>query len=113
MTRIANVFANAIFGALAVIFFSNALQSDLKNITIPLQIKQTVIAQAVNLGDAKIPEHINGKFKPLIEKSYHQSFIAAYKKIMQLSSLLAFLGALMSFLFIKNKSIKKNNRNIV
>ena len=113
MTRIANVFANAIFGALAVIFFSNALQSDLKNIIIPSQIKQTVIAQAVNLGDAKIPEHINGKFKPLIEKSYHESFIAAYKKIMQLSSLLAFLGALMSFLFIKNKSIKKINRNIV
>ena len=108
MTRIANVFANAIFGALAVIFFSNALQSDIKNITIPSQIKQTVIAQAVNLGDAKIPEHINSNIKSMIEKSYHESFIASYKKIMQLSSLLAFLGALMSFLFIKNKSILKN-----
>ncbi len=108
MTRIANVFANAIFGALAVIFFSNALQSDIKNIQLPSQLKQAVIAQAVNLGDAKIPEHINSNFKPLIEKSYHKSFIASYKNIMQLSSLLAFLGALMSFLFIKNNAVKQN-----
>lgn len=67
MTRIANVFANAIFGALAVIFFSDTLQSDLKNILIPSQIKQAFTAQAVNLSDAKIPAGVNGNIKLIIQ----------------------------------------------
>jgi EmrB/QacA subfamily drug resistance transporter len=108
MTRIANVFANAIFGALAVIFFSNALQSGIKNIQLPSQLKQAVIAQAVNLGNARVPGNLSSNIKSLIEKSYHESFIASYKNIMRLSSLLAFLGALMSFFFIKNAALKKN-----
>ena len=107
ITRISNVFANAIFGALAVIFFSQALQSGIKNIQLPTQLKQTVIAQAVNLGNAKLPANINDNSKLLIEKSYHESFISAYRKIMQLCAMLAFLGALMSFLFIKNSAVKK------
>src|ERR1700709_1610247 len=46
LTRIANVFANAIFGALAVLFFSGALQSEINNIPIVTKEKQEVMAQA-------------------------------------------------------------------
>jgi len=106
MTRIANVFANAVFGALAVLFFSHALQTEIKNIVLPTQIKQKIVEQAINLGNAKVPPEINGNNKLLIENFYHQSFITAYKNIMRLSSLLGFLGALMSFFFIKNTAIK-------
>ncbi|MBV9960648.1 MAG: MFS transporter [Parafilimonas sp.] len=108
MTRIANVFANAVFGALAVLFFSNALQSQIKDIQLPNEVKQKVIQQAANFGNAKIPSEINSVDKLSIENIYHQSFIVAYKNIMRLSALLAFLGALMSMLFI-NIPVKKHN----
>ena len=102
MTRISNVFANAIFGALAVLLFTGALTNKLKALSIDPKCKQAVIAQAVNLGDAKIPAGIIGHDRALIEQSYHAGFISTYAAIMRLSAGLAFLGALMSLLFVKN-----------
>lgn len=103
MTRISNVFANAIFGALAVLFFSNALQKDLQKTSFSIDTKQSITAQAINLGDAKPPANIDSNKKPEVEKLYRQGFISSYGKIMQLASGLAFTGALMSLLFIKDK----------
>jgi EmrB/QacA subfamily drug resistance transporter len=108
VTRIANVFANAIFGALAVLFFSGALQNQFDHIRLNQKEQQTVMAQATNLGNAKVPEGFNDTNKVVIEKAYHQSFIAAYSTIMRISGALAFLGALIAFIFIKNSVLKKN-----
>lgn len=108
ITRIANVFANAIFGALAVLFFSNALQKEIKDFPIAANTKQMIVAQTVNLGNAKVPSAINNNDKALVEKGYRDGFITAYQKIMRISAGLAFAGALMSFLFIKNSAVKKD-----
>ncbi|MBB6125945.1 MFS transporter [Mucilaginibacter lappiensis] len=107
LSRIANVFANAILGALAVLFFTGALQQDIQNIPLNEKQKQTVMAQATNLGDAKVPADFNTHNQQIIKKLYHSGFISVYARVMQLSALLAFLGALMSFLFIKNSMVKK------
>jgi len=107
LTRIANVFANAIFGALAVLFFAGALQDEIKNIPLNVKEKQEVSAQAVNLGNAKVPASINSKDKMTIEKYYHESFIHAYTNIMRISAGLGFLGALMAFAFVRNSAVKK------
>ncbi|MEN0053105.1 MAG: MFS transporter [Mucilaginibacter sp.] len=109
VTRIANVFANAILGALAVLFFTGALQHQIKEVSLNTQQKQMVMAQAVNLGDAKIPPSFDSSTQAAIKKLYHQSFIDVYAKVMRLSAALAFLGALMSFLFVNNYTIKKSN----
>jgi MFS family permease len=108
LTRIANVFANAILGALAVLFFTGALQRQIEQIPLNTKQKQTVMAQATNLGDAKVPHGFNTSEQATIKKLYHNSFIDVYAKVMQLSAALAFLGALMSFLFIRNSTIQKN-----
>ncbi len=107
MTRISSVFANAIFGTLAVLFFTGALQEQIKNINLDTTTKQSVMAEAVNLGNAKIPSNIGPKDKPIIERSYHESFILAYSNVMKISAGLGFLGALMGFLFIRNQAVKK------
>lgn len=100
MTRIANVFANAIFGALAVLFFSGALQQELKTIKLNPQQQEVVIKQANNLGNAKVPGAILPDKRSMIEKAYHQGFINAYGKIMRIAACLGFLGALMALVFI-------------
>jgi len=98
MTRIANVFANAIFGALAVLFFSGALQK-----TLPPDVKNNsaVLVQAANLGNAKPPASASPNDKPRIEYAYRTGFIYAYQQIMRCAAALAFTGAAMALLFIR------------
>ncbi|SEN89072.1 drug resistance transporter, EmrB/QacA subfamily [Mucilaginibacter gossypiicola] len=107
MTRIANVFANAIFGALAVLFFSGAMQGELKKLTLNEKDRKAVIEQSANLGNAKVPAGINEPDKKAIETAYHNGFISAYGNIMRICAGLGFLGALMSVIFIRNNAIKK------
>lgn len=110
MSRISGVFANAIFGALAVLFFSGALQNKIDTLPLNQQQKQTVMAQVVDLGNARVPAGINAEYKPMIQKNYREGFIAAYAKIMRISGGLGFLGALMSVVFIRNKAVKKDDK---
>ncbi|HXS36074.1 MAG TPA: hypothetical protein VN721_05200, partial [Flavipsychrobacter sp.] len=107
LTRISNVFANAIFGALAGLFFTAALQKQLDKLSFAQNEKETIMMQAVNLGNAKVPATIPVNQRPQIEQYFHESFINAYGRIMLISSALCFIGALMSVLFIKNSAIKK------
>ncbi|HWK03273.1 MAG TPA: MFS transporter [Puia sp.] len=106
VTRISNVFANAIFGALAVLFFSGALQERLDSSPLSGQEKAVVMAEAANLGNAKAPESVPAATKTLVEKSYHESFIEAYAKILRISAGLAFLGAVMTMFFLKRRVLK-------
>lgn len=101
MSRISGVFANAIFGALAVLFFAGALQTRLTAIPLGADEKQAIMAQVANLGNAHVPPNIAVRDKVLIETAYHQTFIAAYGKIMRISACLGFLGALMAAVFIR------------
>ncbi len=107
ISRIANVFAYAIFGALAVLFFSTSLSQQLNNLPVNTSQRNEIMTQAVNLGNAKPPANIADAHKSLVEQFYHESFIAAYSIILKLSAGLAFLAALMPVIFIHNQAVKK------
>ncbi|RYY34322.1 MAG: DHA2 family efflux MFS transporter permease subunit [Sphingobacteriaceae bacterium] len=110
ISRVSNVFANAIFGALAVLFFAGALQMNLDKSVIKPKQKEAIVAQAANLGNAKVPEEISAQQKEYVKHFYKESFIDAYADIMRFSAGLAFLGAFMSFIFIKNHEVKKGKQ---
>jgi EmrB/QacA subfamily drug resistance transporter len=103
MTRISNVFANAIFGALAVLFFAGALQQEIKPLKLDAKGTQFMMQQANNLGNAQIPQGTDAQHKADLDKAFHNSFINAYGKIMKISAGLGFLGAMMAVLFIRKK----------
>ena len=107
LSRISNVFANAVFGALAVFFFSTSLYGQISGLHLNGDQTKNVTAQAVNLGNAKVPQGLTGTAHQLIENAYRSSFISAYQQILHISAVLAFLGALMGFLFIRNSAVKK------
>ncbi|WP_159476293.1 MFS transporter [Dyadobacter sp. 3J3] len=111
MTRIANVFANAIFGALAVLFFSGALADQLENSSFNSSQKTEILKEAANLGNAKVPTNIEKSQRAVVVNAYHKSFIHAYAIIMRISAGLGFLGGLMAVLFIKSlkKGAEKEN----
>ncbi len=107
LTRISNVFANAIFGALAVLLFAGALQDQLQSIPLDPSVKQSVVNEASNLGNAAVPKGVDVKYVKVICAGYRESFIHAYSGIMKISAGLGFLGALMTVIFIRNKTLKK------
>jgi len=101
VSRIAGVFANAVFGALAILFFSGALQDQLKQAPLSNQNQQLVMSQVPNLGNAKVPMALRQHDRQLVKQIYHAGFIAAYARIMRIATGLCFLGALMAYFFIK------------
>jgi hypothetical protein len=84
-----------------------ALQTEIKTLPLNVKEKKEVMAQAADLGNAKVPASVGFNEKAAVESSYHSGFIYAYKNILQISAALGFLGALMSFLFIKDSVVKK------
>ncbi len=106
VSRIAGVFTNAVFGTMAVLFFSGALQRQIAPLPLNPAQKQAVMAQAVNMGDAHVPQNIEPKDKAAIVKTYHNSFIAMYSIILKISAALGFAGALMAFIFIRGRGSK-------
>lgn len=100
ITRIANVFANAIFGALAVLIFSGSLTHQIKDLPLRPADKIAVVKEAANLGNAQPPTHLTKANQLAVEKAYHTGFIHAYAIVMRISAVLGFLGAFMAVLFI-------------
>ncbi|MDP9077714.1 MAG: MFS transporter [Bacteroidota bacterium] len=101
ITRIANVFAYAILGALAVIIFSGELTKTIEHIPLSAIEKVQVLAQAGNLGNAKVPDAIHSPVSGQVIRAYHASFIRAFMFIIRLSASLAFVGAFFAYLLIK------------
>jgi EmrB/QacA subfamily drug resistance transporter len=106
VSRIASVFANAIFGTLAILFFSGSLQK-----TLPKNLKDNslIIQQAANLGNAKPPASITGNDRKKVTDAYRSAFIDAYGKLMRCAAALAFLGSAMAIFFISPKSTPHRN----
>lgn len=102
ISRIANVFANAIIGALALLFFSGFLNTRMKQVSLKKEAKIEVVAQATNLGDAKVPATITGENRIKIARDYKEGFITVYVKVMRICAMLAALSALLAFLFIRD-----------
>ena len=109
ITRISNVFSNAIIGALAILFFTGYLNNAVREIPLKKESRIQVIAQAANLGNAKVPALVDNENRLKVEQVFKEGFISAYVKVMRICAALAGLGAFMAFLFIKNESLKKEN----
>lgn len=101
ITRIAGVFAVAVFGALAVVFFSESVQPSLQSLSLTAAQKSAIMAQTANLGNAAVPDGLPRHQQIQITHIYHQHFIQTYGKIMAMCGLLGWLGSIMAWIFIK------------
>jgi EmrB/QacA subfamily drug resistance transporter len=102
VSRVSNVFANAIFGALAVVLFTGALHQRLDGMaSMPQPTRQEVIAQASNLGDAKVPPAVSGDERAVVTKAYRDGFIDAYQQVVKIAAGLAFAAAVVGLIFVR------------
>jgi len=107
ISRVSNVLANAIFGSLALVLFTSALESQLVDSRFSQREKSEILAQAANLGNAKVPLIIEAKNRAQVSRDFHESFIASYQNIMMLASGLCFAGSLVAVFFVRNKDLSK------
>jgi EmrB/QacA subfamily drug resistance transporter len=103
LSRVANVFANAIFGALAVLLFSAALQQRIDGLPIGAEERQAVMAQAADLGNARVPVTVEAAARPGVAKAYREAFISVYAIILRISAVLAFVGAFLASVFVRSR----------
>ncbi len=103
LSRVANVFANAVLGAVAVLLFTGMLERRLTDMGLPRAVEQAVVGQAVNLGNAKPPADVTAADKPAIAAIYRTGFIQSYQRIMRIAAVLAFTGSLMGVIFVKKR----------
>ncbi|RYZ24296.1 MAG: MFS transporter, partial [Sphingobacteriales bacterium] len=107
ISRVSGVLANAIFGSLALLFFTNSLTGRLQESRFSQPEKVAISAQAVNLGNAKVPVQIP-RHKQLEAKQYFDnSFINSYQNIMALAAGLCFTGSLVSIAFIRRRELDR------
>lgn len=112
ISRISNVFTNAIVGALAILFFTGYLSREVNHVSLNGIAKMQVIQQATNLGDAKVPSDVPDENKKEIAQLYKEGFINTYTRVMQISAVLAFTGAMMAFLFIGKPNLENKGDNV-
>jgi hypothetical protein len=109
ISRISNVFTNAIVGALAILLFTGYLSNEVTHISLTENVKTRVIQQAANLGDAKVPTDVSEENKKEVAHLYKEGFIKTYTQVMHISAALAFAGALMTIIFVSDKKNKNND----
>ncbi len=102
MTRTASVFANAIVGALAIVFFTQALTLTVEDMSLTSEAYEAVLAQAIDLGDAQVPEVVATENRSEIKQAFRTSFVTTFRWIMWISAGLAFLSAIAAFFLIEN-----------
>ncbi|TDW95815.1 MFS transporter [Dinghuibacter silviterrae] len=100
LTRVANVFANAILGSLAVLLFTASIGHRLDNLGLDAGLHRQALAQAVELGNAKVPADA-GAMAGAIQKVYRDGFIDVYQRIMRIAATFAWGAALLAFLTIR------------
>ena len=113
VSRISNVFTNAIIGALAILFFTGYLVKEVNYIPLKETTKVQVIQQAANLGDAKVPLDVSSENKKKVAHLYKEGFIKTYTMVMQISAAMAFIAALIAFLSISDRNIKNKANQIL
>jgi EmrB/QacA subfamily drug resistance transporter len=112
LSRVASVFANAVFGALAVILFAGVVGRKVDGLGLDARDRREVMAETAKLGDAKVPEEVrtwtsgaDGGVAAEVEVAYQEGFIEVYQVILRITAGLAFGGALMAFFFVKTARV--------
>ena len=103
MTRTASVFANAIVGALAIVFFSQSLSQQIADLPLSPELHQAIMIQAIDLGNAQVPDGVAEENRSVVEQAFRDSFVITFRRVMWISAGLALLSAVAAFFLIENR----------
>lgn len=104
VSRIAGIFANAAFGALALVLFTRLIREKLAVWDFNSVQKSKIMAEAVNLGNAHVPENVFRAEQAIqIRQLYHHSFLESYQSILMICSFMCFAASLIAYFTLQKK----------
>jgi len=103
VSRTAGLIAIAVFGIIVLAVFSSSLASHLTAVSVPAGIHQSIIEQQNKLVGIEIPTGVSAATHTAVQRAIAESFIASFRVIMLLSSVLAVCSSLCSLLLIEGK----------
>lgn len=103
VSRTAGVLAVAIFSALAVGIFSNALVSAAAPLNLDAASLDALQAQAPRLADAAVPESVPTVLQGAADLAIRGAFVEVFRVVAWGSALLAWLGALAALIFVRDR----------
>lgn len=113
LSRVAGVFANAVFGAMAVLLFVGIVGRKIDGLGLDARDRREVMAETAKLGDAKVPENVkewasgvDGGVAAEVERAYKDGFIQVYRVILRASAGMAFIAALIAAFFVRKTRVE-------
>jgi EmrB/QacA subfamily drug resistance transporter len=101
VTRSAQVLALAILGAVAIVTFTNTLQTH--SISLPLTASQrtALMASASKLGETPSPPGLNHQAAAQVTTAVHESFVSTFRLLTLIAAGMALLSAALAWLLIE------------
>ncbi|HTY82370.1 MAG TPA: MFS transporter [Dehalococcoidales bacterium] len=107
ISRIAGLLAVAILGAMVVTLFHTRLAADLPQSGLTSTQQQAILEQAPKLGGIIIPDNFTPPARQAASDAIRSAFVFGFRRAMAVCAALAFGGALVSAILIRN-----NTKNI-
>lgn len=102
ISRIGGVLAIAIFGAVMLIVFQNALGARLQPLDLPAGVESTMLERARDLGNTQPPESLPGLMAEQVGEAIDLAFVSAYRVVAFVSAGLAVISALLAYLLVED-----------
>jgi MFS family permease len=108
VSRIAGIFSNAAFGALALLLFTNLVVQQLEKSDFREIQKAEIVSETVNLGNAQVPDNtFNPEQKKQIKQFYRNAFLDAYQTILIVCTAMCFTSALIAYFMVDKKKVEE------
>ncbi len=101
VARIAGLMAVALLGAIVLALFGGKLQQVVDRSSLKQVEKQQILQQKDNLGGISIPNTFSKIGKQVAQHAVEDSFVYSFRWAMGINAALAFLSAIVSFIFIR------------
>ncbi len=105
VSRIAALLAIALLGAIMSTTFSNHLIKNISHSSLSAKEQQQVIEQKNKLGSIAIPASFDLTTRMTAQDAIDNAFLYAFRMVIGICALLAFISAVLSFFLIHNKKV--------
>jgi MFS family permease len=110
VTRSSQALVTALFGGLALILFSGALNVNLAQTDLPADDIAAIESSAHDLAETAIPEDLTPAQSDAAQMAVRESFVAMFQTILRLAAALCAVSAILSAVILRNgKSVTAGN----
>ena len=106
-SRVAGVLAIAILGSISLFSLSNNINERLIDLNLSAEVRAEVMHESSRLGNAQVPDSVPDELVEKVDRNLKLAFIDAFRLVMILCAVLAWLSALMAALLVEKKLVHR------